>query len=58
MRANLIRSYLQKKRLTLIQVTWGERELGGRAMDDRIEESDTATPRFKVFHNVAKIGAV
>ena len=27
MRANLLRSYLQKKRLTLIQVTWGEREL-------------------------------
>ncbi|MSU49148.1 MAG: hypothetical protein EXS37_08715 [Opitutus sp.] len=54
-REDLLKSYLRQHRLSLVQVTWGERELGGKAADRQLDEPDKSTPGFKVFHTVTKV---
>lgn len=51
-REDLLQIYLRINKLALIQVTWGERELGGKAAERRIDEPDKSKPGFKVFHTV------
>jgi hypothetical protein len=55
LREDLLKSYLRQHRLSLVQVTWGERELGGKAADRQLDELDKSTLGFKVFHTVTKV---
>lgn len=55
LREDLLKLYLRESRLALIQVMWGERQLGDRAVEKKLAEQDPATPGYKVYHTVAKV---